>query len=140
MDSSVPTFVPEESNEEVQLQRRASKASRASEPTIPNDIEKTYSASGDKPVAPEHDESGLLTGARLYLVFLSMMLAIFVSARFDGHVIRLTIRCSPWTSLSSPPLSPSSCPTSTPLTRSPGSSPLTSVSISTMDLIVSADM
>lgn len=70
---------------------------------------------GEKDVdaATPEDDSGLLSGARLYMVFLSLMLAVLASFTCLHLQPVLTIRCSRWTSPSSPQPSPSWSPTST---------------------------
>jgi len=79
---------------------------------------------GEKDVAaanPE-DDSGLLSGARLYMVFLSLMLAVLVSLPYLPPQPVLIVRCSRWTNPSLQQPSPSWSPTSTLLLKSHGSS------------------
>jgi len=73
------------------------------------------------PATPE-DDSGLLSGARLYLVFLSLMLAVLVSLACLLYPPVLTTRCSRWTSPSSPQPFPFWSPTSMLSPKSHGSS------------------
>jgi len=86
--------------------------SLSNEPTLNNDdhhLEKTTTRSthaqtdiagekSEKDVdAIVEEDSGLLSGARLYLVFLSLMLAVLVSPS-RPHYQELTSRCSRWIS------------------------------------------
>lgn len=70
---------------------------------------------GEKDVdaATPEDDSGLLSGARLYMVFLSLMLAVLASIPYLPPHSVLIVRCSRWTSPSSQQPSPFWSPTST---------------------------
>jgi hypothetical protein len=86
--------------------------------------EKALSDGGKDSDAEAHaeEDTGLLHGLKLYLVFVALMLSVFVRVT-PHHPYALTVRCSPWTSQSSLPLSPSSSVTLRPLTVYHGSSP-----------------
>ena len=110
--------------------------SLSNEPTLNNDdhpLEKTTTRSthaqtdiagekSEKDVDAIVDEdSGLLSGARLYLVFLSLMLAVLVSPSSSNQQ-ELTSRCSRWISRLSRLPSQCWCPISTRSSRYHGSS------------------
>jgi hypothetical protein len=125
--------------------------SLSNEPTLNNDdhhLEKTTTRSthaktdiagekSEKDVDAIIDEdSGLLSGARLYLVFLSLMLAVLVSPPSISYYTKLMIRCLRWINLLSRLPSQCWCPISTRSSRYHGSLQGTCTSFTSKSMLI----